>query len=82
MAIRASTTWFPNTASATSSRPGRGSWATSTSASGSTPASAGAHYVPAAGDDEDAIRATLDARDAGLALTVEEEGAARTAGWR
>jgi hypothetical protein len=42
----------------------------------------GMHYVPAAGDEEDAIRASLDARDAGFALTVEEEDAARTAGWR
>jgi hypothetical protein len=42
----------------------------------------GTHYAPAAGDDEDAIRASLDARGAGLALSPEQEAAALAAGWR
>lgn len=40
------------------------------------------HFVPAAGDAEDAIRSGLDAHAAGPALSAEEERAARAAGWR
>lgn len=45
-------------------------------------ADAGTRYVPAGGDDEDAIRTRLDALGAGPALSPEEEAAAHAAGWR
>ena len=45
-------------------------------------ADAGTRYVPAGGDDEDAIRARLDVLGAGPALSPEDEAAARAAGWR
>ncbi len=43
---------------------------------------AGTRYVPAGGDDADAIRTSLDARDAGPALSTADEAAALGAGWR